>query len=217
MRLTIALGLVVLLAISGCKTAYYNTWEKMGWHKRDILVDNVAEARDSQEEAKEEFQTAMERFVAVTNFQGGDLADKYDELNGSYESSKAQADEVRAKIKDVETVAEDLFEEWESEIEQYQSTDLKRNSERQLRDTRKRYTQMVGAMNDAAAKMEPVLAALHDQVLYLKHNLNARAIASLQDTAADLQTDVERLIREMQESIDEANRFIDQMGAGEPS
>jgi hypothetical protein len=59
--------------------------------------------------------------------------------------------------------------------------------------------------------MEPVLAALRDRVLFLKHNLNARAIASLKSERDVIKTDVAALIRDMNKSIDEADRFIKAM------
>jgi hypothetical protein len=60
--------------------------------------------------------------------------------------------------------------------------------------------------------MDPVLAAFKDQVLFLKHNLNARAISSIQQEAEKVKSDVERLIREMEASIAEADKFISELG-----
>ena len=54
----------------------------------------------------------------------------------------------------------------------------------------------------------PVLALFHDQVLFLKHNLNARAISSLDRERVRIEGDVNRLIAEMQAAIDEAEAFI---------
>ena len=59
-----------------------------------------------------------------------------------------------------------------------------------------------------------LLAAFNDQVLFLKHNLNARAIASLDSTVLELEGEVTRLIEEMNASIAEANAFIESMNAG---
>jgi hypothetical protein len=68
---------------------------------------------------------------------------------------------------------------------------------------------MITAMRRSEAKMDPVLAALHDNVLYLKHNLNARAVASLKVELGDIEQDIEALIQEMRKSIDASNAFID--------
>ena len=212
--MTRACSIVLLLAfaLGGCQKAYYSTWEKLGWHKRDILVSRVEEARDSQEQAKEQFANALEQFIAVTDFQGGELEAKYRKLDAAYQSSVSKAAAVSDRIDGVENVAEALFDEWNDEIGQYTSSDLRRASERQLKDTRRQYEKMLGAMRQAEAKMDPVLAAFKDQVLFLKHNLNARAIASLEETTTSIKDDVARLIREMEQSISEANAFIEQMG-----
>ena len=200
-----------MASVTGCQSAYYNTWEKLGWHKRDILVSRVEDARDSQEKAQAQFQTTLERFVAVTKADVGDLQSRYNKLQSDYDRSESRANDVRKRVRDIEDVAEDLFEEWEKELDQYQSAEMRRSSEEQLRETRARYKPFIAAMQRAEKKMDPVLAAFKDQVLFLKHNLNARAVASLQTTTAALETDVSQLIKEMQQSIAEADEFIKQM------
>lgn len=206
----VPLVLIVLLA-PACSSAYYGAMEKFGVHKRDILVDRVEEARDEQQEAKETFASALEQFTAVVGYRGGELADQYDKLKSELTQSEDRAKEVTDKIDSVESVAAALFTEWEDELEQYSDPGLKRKSEEQLRETRQNYRKMVAAMRRAESKMEPVLSVFRDQVLYLKHNLNARALASLADVASDLDTDVSALIQDMQTSIDEANAFISRM------
>jgi hypothetical protein len=117
----------------------------------------------------------------------------------------------------VEDVAEALFDEWEAELDQYTSAPLRRSSARRLQQTRAQYGQLIQAMKRAEAKMAPVLAAFHDQVLFLKHNLNAQAIASLKGNLASIESDIAVLIREMEASIREANRFIDAMNVKQVS
>ena len=115
------IGVWVLWSLLGCESTYYKTMETVGYHKRDIMVDRVQEARDAQ---------------------------------------------------------------------------------------------LIGAMKRAERKIDPVLAAFRDQVLYLKHNLNAQAIASLQSELASIETDVAKLIKEMEASIKEADAFISSMEKG---
>jgi len=203
--------LIAAVMLVGCSSMYYSTLETFGVHKRDVLVDRVEEARDDQEEAKEDFRTALEKFAEVVNVQGGDLEAKYKELNNEYERCERGAQRVSNRIESIEDVAEALFAEWETELTQYTSSDLRAASERQLDDTRDRYRQLIGAMKRAESKMKPVLAAFHDRVLFLKHNLNAQAIASLQGEVVSLEQDVAQLIRDMEASIAEANAFIDSM------
>jgi hypothetical protein len=205
--------MLVLLALSlcACQKVYYETMEKVGVHKRDILVDRVAAARDSQAEAKEEFASALERFASVVNFDGGELQAAYDRLNAAYVDCEAQAATVADRIDKVEDVAEALFAEWEQELGMYTNARLRDQSASQLRATKREYGKMVAAMRKAEKTMYPVLDVLRDQVLFLKHNLNARAIASIRTELATVQRDVAALVRQMESSIAEANQFIGQM------
>lgn len=206
-----ALCVAVLVLVGGCKSTYYGMWEKMGWAKRDILVDRVKDAKEDQEAAKKQFQSALEQFKALTGFQGGDLEAKYKKLNKEYEACESRADDVRKRIASVDSVAQDLFAEWQKELGEYDNAELKRSSEQKLRETKDRYQQMYSAMKNAEGKMEPVLKTFKTQVLYLKHNLNAAAIASLQTQVVGIQGDVDQLIKDMERSINEANSFISQM------
>ena len=205
------IAVLFVLASVGCQSTYFGAMEMVGVHKRDILVDRVESARDKQADAKEQFASALEQFKSVVAFDGGDLEQMYDQLNGEYERSKSAAQGVSSKIDSVESVAEALFTEWESELDDYSDASLRSASERQLDDTRDRCAQMVRAMRSAEESMQPVLDALKDQVLFLKHNLNAQAIASIQGTATGIQRDIEKLIVEMEKSIAEADAFIEQM------
>lgn len=200
------------LMLIGCSSTYYKGMDSVfGIHKRDILVHRVEKARDSQQEAKEQFKSALEQFTAMTNFQGGELQDKYEKLQAEFDESEESANDIRFRIKEVENVSEALFEEWQEELEQYSKASLRRNSERKLQETKRRYGQLITAMKRAEGKMEPVLSAFRDQVLYLKHNLNAQAIASLKSELDAVETDIGRLIKEMEKSIQEADSFIQSM------
>ncbi|MDG5467326.1 DUF2959 domain-containing protein [Deltaproteobacteria bacterium IMCC39524] len=204
--------LVALLAVpfllSACSSTQFAVMEKFGIHKREILVDRVEDARDSQQQAKEQFANALEEFSAVLNFQGGTLEEKYKKLNSVLEESENRAKDVRDRIDKVEDVAEALFDEWEDELKLYSSDSLRRSSAQKLKETRSHYQSLMTAMQRAEAKIEPVLTPLRDQVLYLKHNLNAQAIASLQSELGRVEGDVSALIREMEAAIREADAFI---------
>jgi len=202
---------VVVVAAAGCQSAYYGAMEQIGIPKREILVDRVEDARDDQEAAKEQFLTALQQFKAVTGFKGGELEEAYDTLNASYERSKAKADDVHASIAKVESVAEALFKEWQAELDEYTNESLLRQSAEKLQQTRTRYNELIAAMKRAEGSIAPVLSTFHDQVLFIKHNLNAQAIASLQGQLKGIETDVGALIQEMERSIAEANRFVGSM------
>ncbi len=202
---------VLPLSLSSCDKAYMATMEKMGYAKRDILSTRVKSARDAQEDAKQEIQTTLEQFGKVVAYEGGDLETTYKKLNGELENSEDSAEAVRKKISDVESVADALFSEWETELGQYSSADLRRKSQAKLTQTKSRYREMLGAMKRAEQRIEPVLKPLRDQVLYLKHNLNARALSAIKGELVKVDAQVDQLVKDMNRSIAEADKFIQTM------
>ena len=203
--------LLCFLIIGGCQQAYYKTMETFGYHKRDILVERVEESRDAQEQAKEQFKSALEKFSEVLSFQGGELQSKYDQLKSELDRSQAKASKVSKRIDAVQNVAEALFREWEKELDQYTNERYRQSDEELLTRTKQSYAKLITAMKRAETKMEPVLSAFRDQVLFLKHHLNARAVATLQDELVTIEADVASLVAEMETSIAEADAFISDM------
>lgn len=204
----VGIVVVLVLALCGCRSAYYSTMEKFGVYKRDLLKKSVTAARDGQSQAAEQFKDALTRLRELYNFQGGDLEKTYEALNREYERSVRRASTVRKRIADMETVARDLFAEWEKEIKEYSSESLRQSSRQKLQETKRRYEELHTALKRAEEGMEPVLVRLHDQVLYVKHNLNAAAIASLKGESTEIQTEIATLLEEMKTAIAKADSFI---------
>src|ERR1043166_6574697 len=113
-RFALAMGLLV--AGSSCRSAYYSTMEKFGVYKRDILKKRVIAARDGEKEAGKQFKDAMTKLKEMYGFQGGDLEKTYNTMQKDYDRSVERANTVHKRVKDVETVANDLFKEWQKEI-----------------------------------------------------------------------------------------------------
>lgn len=200
---------LTLVALVGCQSAYYGAMEKVGIHKRDILVDRVEDTRDAQNEAQQQFNSALEELSALINFNGGELDTIYNNLNDQYVASAEAKELVSKRIDNVESVAQALFSEWEDEIDQYSNATFKRNSSKQLSDTKRLYARMLRSMHQSEKKMDPVLAALNDNVLYLKHNLNANAVNAIEVEFKQLKQEIAVLIKEVNQSIAESNRFIE--------
>ena len=215
------LGRLLLLAalpvaaspLQGCDSLYYKTMKRFGMEKRDILVKRVRAAREAQQKGKEEFRSALDRFKTVVATDGGTLEDKYNALNRELERSEDRAREIHDRVKSVKDVADDLFKEWQKELGQYEDRTLRAESERELRDTRRRAQAVIAAMEKAETRVDPVLQPLRDRVLFLKHNLNASAVGALDRELLSLRTNVDALVADLESSIAEAEVFIEQMDA----
>jgi uncharacterized protein Yka (UPF0111/DUF47 family) len=199
------------VVISGCKSAYYSAWEKFGVYKRDLLKKKVMAARDDEKAAGDQFRSALARLKELYGFNGGNLEKTYDSLNKDYERSVLRANAVHSRVKDVESVADDLFVEWEKEIKEISSEQLRADSRQKLSQTRQRYDDLHSALKKAERSMDPVLTRLHDQVLYLKHNLNAASIASLKGETTSIQGEIAALVENMNRAIQNADQFIKEL------
>ena len=214
MKRLIASGISLVCALfllTGCKSAVYSAYEKFGVYKRDLLKKNVIAARDEQKETQQEFKDALTRLKEITKFEGGELEKRYRELQSDYDGAASQVQSVHDRIGKVESVARDLFIEWEKEIQEIGTDSLRASSQRQLRETRRRYDEMISALKKAESSMDPILRKLHDYVLALKHSLNAQAVAALKGESMDIQSEITRLLEDMNRSIARADEFVKQL------
>lgn len=210
----IAFTLCLALALSACGTvqkAQYSALEKVGIHKRDILVDRIEETSETQEETKKQFQSAYQELASLINVDDGGLEKKYKRMAKAVKASEDQAKELEDRIKSVDEVANDLFSEWQQELSEYQSDSLRRASEANLNGTKQRYATIYKKMQMSQQRVEPVLKVLQDNTLYLKHNLNARTVSSISGEVLVIEDKVAALIQQMEASINESKNFIDSM------
>jgi Protein of unknown function (DUF2959) len=210
----IALG-VMIAALGGCTRSYYKAMKTFGKEKRDILVSRVKDSKKDQQQAKEQIKTTMESFQALTGFQGGTLEKSYKKLNGEYEKAADCAQKLHNRIDSIDQVSGDLFKEWQKEIDGMENKKLKAQSAVMLRQSRLNEAGYVKSMRQTEARMTPVITAFHDQVTFLKHNLNARAIGSLKGTSAKMSTDVDVLMISLDGSMAQADALIASLNANQ--
>lgn len=203
------LMVVLLLSMTAaCSTAYYNALEKVGIEKRELLTDRLDDARDAQNDAQEAYLDALTQFRSVVSFDGGELETVYNKLNSEYEQAQSRADDYSARIASVESVAKALFREWEDELNEYQTASLKAQSAKQLAETKQRFNTVDRAMRRAERSFQPALSALHDKVLYLKHNLNAAAVGAIRTELVQMEEEADRLHQDVEAANTEAERFL---------
>ncbi len=189
--------------------AYYQGRESLlGHHKRDIVVIQVDQTCNSLKATKVQFEDALSEFKALVNIQESSLDKRYQLLSKQLEYCQARSDDVSSRIGLIEEVSQSLFKEWEEELNQYSNRSLRAQSRQQLKTSRKQYGQLLRTLRKAENQIAPVLSAFKDQVLFLKHNLNAQAIAALQSEFIEIGVDISQLIEVMELTISEASQFV---------
>ena len=205
-------SLFMVLLFSGCaNSVYYAGMEKVGFHKRDIMVDRVKNVQESQKEAQEEFKSALDQFGSLVTIKDSDLKSSYEKFNDEYEDVTQAAEELSTKIDKLENVSLALFEEWDDELSLYKNQKLKAQSQKNLKVTKSKYTSMMRSMRSSEKSMTPILDTFRDNVLILKHSLNAQAIGALQGEFGTLKKEISVLISRMNQSIKASNTFIKEM------
>jgi len=203
------MAMIALLGIGYFVTGDPSTSVDWMWKEpRDLLVDRVAAARDSQHAAADQFQDALTEFKSVIGLQENDLERQYKKLNSAHKRSKAAADDISKRVDRVVSASNRLLDEWREELDDYNDPNLRRIAEQQFDQTREHASRLIASMRQTEDRMQPVLALFQDQVLYLKHNLNLSAIAALEGEATTIETNVDVLIADMNRSIAEADAFI---------
>lgn len=208
------ISLILLLSLSACGTVQkvqYSALEKVGIHKRDILVDRIEQTTEAQAKTKTQFKSAYEELASLINVDAGGLESKYKRMAKAVKVSEKSADELDSRIDSVDEVAKALFAEWKAELSSYQNAKLRQTSAQNLDDTQQRYNAIYQKMRESQARVTPVLQVLQDNTLYLKHNLNARAINGISNEVLVIEDKVALLISQMEISIAESEKFIQSM------
>lgn len=200
--------LPLLLTLTACQSAYYSAMEKVGVHKRDILVDRVEAAQQSQQNAQQQFTSALEQLSQLIHFDGGDLQRMYQSTDQEFQACRKAAEDVSSRINSIDAVATALFDEWQDELDLYTNERLKRESASKLAATQRQYQSLLNTMRRAEKSMQPVLSSLQDNTLYLKHNLNANAIGALKGEFTSIQKDINKLIVDMNKAIKQSEQFV---------
>jgi len=206
--------ILILLSLSACTTVQkvqYSALEKVGIHKRDILIDRIEETSQAQEQTKAQFKSAYDELAGLVDVKDAGLESKYKRMAKSVEASEKSAKALDDRISSVAEVAKALFTEWEGELAQYQNESLRNTSKKNLQATRQRYSKIYNKMRESQQRVTPVLQILQDNTLYLRHNLNARAISSISNEVLVVEDKVALLISQMEASISESDKFIKSM------
>ena len=173
--------------------------------------DLVARARGAEEEAQEaraDFAAAFLLYQRLTAPQAVELERLSGEFEDSVEICEDRARDLAERIDTLRLETQDLVKDWSEELSRFSSDAVRKKSEAQMRDTEARAQRLVAALERLQGRMKPVLTKLQDYALFFDHNLNPRAIATLQDTYKDFDNEFKSLESELSKTQGEIEDFL---------
>ncbi len=206
-------GCALLLLSLGCASVHYETQKLLGRDKRDILVNRIDQGLQTQQDALRQLEKTFDALQALVAYEGDDLGGVHRKVMAEFERAENRAQRVRDRIVGAEVVADDLFKEWEYENVQIADPELRSGSRAEMAETRERYERVIAAMKRASEQNDPVLTALRDRTLFLKHDLSLEALASLRDDLPRIEADLTTLARETDALQDEVAQYLEASGA----
>lgn len=197
-----------VMILAGCSQTYYGTMETFGKHKRQLVTDHVLNVRDAQSSVSQKFTVALEQFQVSSTLRGVMLEEKYKELQNLYAACDSSTGKLESEIDKLNNVLDAMFEEWQGELEGYSDPQLRRASEDRLNRTMARYDKLVMGFERGTENIYPALKAYKDQLLFVKHNLNAQADGSVKQEFGKFQSQITSLLRQLDASMAECDSFI---------
>lgn len=169
------------LAVAGCANLEATFFQpKDSLALVDDLSDRIEEVHVASEVAKERMTAAVEtlRSIVSPDFRGDGLS-AHAELTRAIEQSEEQAEVFRERVADMKDTAKELFDRWASDLEGFTNAEMRQHSQRRLEETRTRYQAIVAAVDPAQWSYDAVNRSLGDHALFLGHDFNRAAVASL--------------------------------------
>lgn len=197
--------------MTSCSSLYYGFWETFGQDKRDLLKSEIENSNEDQKDIKEEFSSTLERIKKEYNFDGGELERTYDYLSTRYEDAKKRQQKLQNRIDKIEEIGADLFKEWKKEALEIKNSKYRRSSLAKLSRTKTQFAKLRANLGKTERRLEAVMSKFKDQVLFLKHNLNAKALGSLKVEFKEIEKGINQLIENINSSRSTNNVFIEKM------
>lgn len=202
---------VLSLLLVSCQSTDHGTAAESGYYPDlDPLVARVVQARDAQQTALAQFQSARSQLSGLVTTAGTGPQESYVATVNEYDASVEAAVAVGSANAAVDEAASAIFKQWQVETDVYSYTDprLKGASQSRLAQTRQSYEGLIRVLRQPEATMTAVLAALHDNVAYLKNNPGASAVASRKVELGATEDTVAVLIQQLNSAIASADAFI---------
>ncbi|MCK6460067.1 MAG: DUF2959 domain-containing protein [Planctomycetes bacterium] len=185
---------LVLAGLPACSMVNDLIKGKTGPADVDDLVAAVENVHKELDASKGAMLAAVQELQTVTapDF-SGDAVKAYEKLVDTVENSEDQADELRNRIEKMQAEAVPVFDQWTKDLEAYSNPEMRQRSQARLSAARERYDAVVAAVEPVLVEYEAINQSFRDHVLFLKHDMNPAALATIQDDVRRIAKDAASL------------------------
>ena len=177
-----AAGLLVIAGLPACAFVNDLISGNTGPADVDDLVASVERVNSELDASKTKLLGAVQTLQKVTapDFKG-DAVEGHKELVRAIDDSEDQTDDLRKSVERMQAEAEPVFNQWTKDLEGYSNPEMRQRSQARLAAARERYDAVVAAVTPVLVECEAVNQTLGDHALFLKHDMNPAALATIQD------------------------------------
>ncbi len=193
------LGLVGIALLVYCNIALGQAGSK----ESQKFLSYSEDARKSLAKARSQLQTTLSRYNTLIVGEAKKPQSVYKDLTKALDKTEKLAARTRGRVEKMQEQADKVFTKWQRELEAYQSDQMRQLGAERLEVTQQRYEQMIARMRAAAEAYDPLVAALHDQVLFMGRDLSAEALGALTEMAEVLNRMAEDLYARIAEVLEE--------------
>jgi len=171
------------------------------------LSRNLESTRDAQKTATDELVASIEAIKAKTGT-GADPGQSYDIARRALATCESRVRAAHNRIRVVETNGQDFFHQWSKENTEYEDRDLKESSRQNRVKLKASFESVIHDMWKADDACRPVLTAIRDQMLFLKHHRNAPAVPERPPGSSDPALPAEALAKQTELAGRRAEEFV---------
>ncbi len=173
-------------------------------------VEGLNTMRTRVVSAQKQLNETVEAMNALSG--GGDLKSNYRRFTNSLKETESQAELARRRREEMQKRSSQYIAQWEKEMEQVSSPELRAGAEERRQRVRNNFEQISREAQDVRQAYEPLIQNLRDIDKTLKLDLTPAGVQAARPAMDRANADAKALNRQLDEFIAEMDRVIGTMG-----
>jgi chromosome segregation ATPase len=175
-----------------------------GHERTDKLIERAEKIVKELKDSRKQVKKTLEAYEKMMKKNGDNRRSAYEKVTEEKKKCEKRAEETRKRIHEMEKQATKFFGEWEKNLKDIESEELRERSRQRKEDYHLRLERASVSGKDVKVELDSFLANLGDHLTYLEYDLNATSAKSLEADWDKLDQQASQLFDKM----DEATRVI---------